>query len=233
MLLSSAASILLFAWQPFPGEYRIGIFALMILGIYRLLQKQIDLNRLTITRLLQLLACSLIPAIASLGLSINKSSTLEGIGTILASVFVGLGMLAGLENTRTRLMQQRGLTIIFAAWIVIACIYSADSIGLHGSIETLTPSLSFLTSSRLGRLLTMLMPMALWRPVRERSVGGFGILIGAGIAIILSGQRNNIFSYLIGACLLLSQLPRKLAIRLFAAAVAIILCAYPFSPELK
>jgi hypothetical protein len=52
MLLSSAASILLFAWQPFPGEYRIGIFALMILGIYRLLQKQIDLNRLRAPRII-------------------------------------------------------------------------------------------------------------------------------------------------------------------------------------
>ena len=142
-------------------------------------------------------------------------------------------MLTGLENAKTRLIQQRGIAIIFAALIVSACIYSAVSIGLHGSIEILTPYLSFLTSSRFGRLLTMLMPMALWRPIRERSIGGFGLLIGAGIATILSGQRNNIFSYLIGACLLLSQLPRKLAIRLFAAVVAVILCAYPFSTELK
>ena len=205
----------------------------MILGTYRLLRKQENLNRPVLTILLQLLACSAIPAIASLGLSINKSSTLEGIGTIFASAFVGLGMMTGLENTKTRLIQQRGITIIIAAWTVSACIYSAVSIGLHGSIETLTPSLSFLTSSRFGRLLTMLMPMALWRPIRERHAGGFGLLIGAGIATILSGQRNNIFSYLIGACLLLSQLPRKLAIRLLAAVVAIILCAYPFSTELK
>ena len=233
MSLSSAASILLFAWQPFPGEYRIGILALMILGIYRLIQKKPGLNQPALTRLLQLLACSAIPAIASLGLSINKSSTLEGIGTILASGFVGIGMLTGLENAKTRLIQQRGIAIIFAALIISACIYSAVSIGLHGSIEILTPYLSFLTSSRFGRLLTMLMPMALWRPIRERSIGGFGLLIGAGIATILSGQRNNIFSYLIGACLLLSQLPRKLAIRLFAAVVAVILCAYPFSTELK
>ncbi|MCP9943158.1 O-antigen ligase family protein [Cyanobium sp. ATX 6E8] len=233
MTLSSAASILLFAWQPFPGEYRIGIFALMVLGIYRLLQKQPDLNRPALTRLLQLLACSAIPAIASLGLSINKSSTLEGIGAIFVSAFVGLGMITGLENTKARLMQQRGITIIVAAWILSACLYSAISIGLHGSIETLSPYLSFLTSSRFGRLLTMLMPMALWRPIRERSVGGFGLLLGAGIATILSGQRNNILSYLIGACLLLGQLPRKLAIRLFAAVAAIILCVYPFSPELK
>lgn len=233
MLLSSAASILLFAWQPFPGEYRIGIFALTFLGIYRILQKQSNLNRPTFTRLLLLLACSAVPAIASLAFSINKSSTLEGIGTILVSAFVGVGMLSGLENTETRLMQQRGITVIIAAWIVSACMYSAVSIGLHGSIEKLTPFLSFLTSSRFGRLLTMLMPMALWRPIRERSVGGFGLLLGAGIATILSGQRNNILSYLIGACLLLSQLPRRLAIRLFAAAVAIVVCVYPFSPELK
>jgi O-antigen ligase len=232
-LCSAAASILLFAWQPFPGEYRIGVFALMILGIYHLLQKRTNTNRPIFTRLFQLLACSAIPAIASLALSVNKSSTLEGIGTILASAFVGLGMLTGLENTQARLIQQRGIAIIVATWILAACIYSAVSIGFHGSIETLTPSLSFLTSSRFGRLLTMLMPMALWRPIRERSVGGFGLLIGAGIATILSGQRNNILSYLIGACLLLSQLPRKLAIRLFAAVVAIILCVYPFSTELK
>lgn len=231
--LSSAASILLFAWQPFPGEYRIGIFALIVLGIYRLLRRQPNLNRPAFIRLLQLLACSAIPAIASLGLSINKSSTLEGIATIFASTFVGLGMLTGLESKKTRLMQQRGITIIVAAWTVSACIYSAVSIGLHGSIEILNPSLSFLTSSRFGRILTMLMPLALWKPIREQSIGGFGLLIGAGVATILSGQRNNIFCYLIGACLLLSQLPRKLAIRLFAAVVAVILCAYPFSTELK
>jgi O-antigen ligase len=233
MLLSSAASILLFAWQPFPGEYRIGIFALIILGIYRLIKKQPDLNRPAFARLLQLLACSAIPAIVSLGLSINKITTLEGIGTLIASIFVGLGMMTGLENPQTRLMQQRGITIIVAAWTLSACIYGAVSISLHGSIEILTPSLSFLTSSRFGRILTMLLPVALWRPIREQSLGGFALLAGAGIATILSGQRNNILSYLIGACLLLSQLPRKLALRLAVAVVAIIICAYPFSPELK
>jgi hypothetical protein len=50
MSLSSAASILLFAWQPFPGEYRIGILALMILGIYRLIQKKTRLKSTCINK---------------------------------------------------------------------------------------------------------------------------------------------------------------------------------------
>lgn len=231
--LCSAASILLFAWQPFPGEYRVGILALIILGSYRLLIKPSSLTTPSAIRLLQLLACTAIPAIASLGWSINKGSTLEGIGTVLMSAVVGLSMITGLEDTKIRLIQQRGITIVVSAWILIACIHSIVSIILHGSIETLTPSLAFFTSSRFGRLLTTLMPLALWRPIQERRFCGFGLLIGAGIAIIATGQRNNILSYLIGLYLLLSKLPKKTAIWIFATAAAIILCLYPFSPELK
>jgi hypothetical protein len=97
----------------------------------------------------------------------------------------------------------------------------------------INPALSILTSSLFGRILTMLMPLALWKAVKQRTAAGFALLIASGVATMLTGQRNNIMCYLIGACLLASQIQRKAALRWLAACIATLALVYPFSGELN
>jgi hypothetical protein len=79
----------------------------------------------------------------------------------------------------------------------------------------------------------MVMSVALWKSVKQRSATGFALLLASGVATMLTGQRNNVLCYVIGACLLVSQIPRKAAIRWLAACMATLMLMYPFSGELN
>ena len=114
-----------------------------------------------------------------------------------------------------------------------SCIYAATCIAINGQFTTINPILSLFTSSLFGRILTMVMPIALWKSVKQRSPVGFALLVASGIASMQTGQRNNLLTYLIGACLLVSQIPRKAAIRWLAACIATLILVYPFSGELN
>lgn len=239
--LSAAGIILLFAWQPFRGEYRLGVAALSLLGLALMLPsagasagaRNTPLRTAALPRLAAVLACFFVPAVLSLSTSVSPGTSLEGVGSIALSILFGTGILAGMLDSQARQLQQRAITIITAAWIAAACVYGAVSVALMGNIATLSPWAAFLTSSRFGRLLTALLPVALWQPIGRQQPLGYGLLAGAGVATILTGQRNNLLGYGVGACLLISQLPRKVAIRIMAVALATTLAVYPLSPELR
>jgi len=232
--LSSVATIILVGYPPFPGEYQdTGIAILTILGFCRLITRQPPPKTKETKELAKLLLCFLIPAIASLGHSVAVGSTLKFIASLGISAIIGSALLCGLGDKSTRDWQRKAITIIFAFWVTASCIYAATCIAINGQFFTIHPELSILTSSLFGRILTMLMPLALWKSVTRRSPAGFALLLASGVASMLTGQRNNVLSYLIGACLLVSQMPRKAAIRWLSACIATLILIYPFSGELN
>lgn len=229
----SAASVLFFVWQPFPGEYRVGLFLLALLGLACLWSGRLSLPAKHRNTLLILLGCFLIPDLASVPSSIDPSETLEGIGSLLLSIPIGAAMLLGFSTENLRKLQQNSALVLVGAWCLIALTYSIYAVMKFGSIQPATSALSFFTSSRFGRLLTALLPMALWQPIRDRKPGSILLLIAAGLATVATGQRNNLLSYAIGASLLIIQLPKKTAYRILAIALASVLVTFPLSSELQ
>ena len=232
--LSSVATIILVGCTPFPGEYqRIGIAGLTILGFCRLITRQPPPKTKETKELAKLLLCFLIPALASLGHSVAVGSTLKFIASLGISAIIGSALLCGLGDKSSRDWQRKAISIIFAIWVTASCVYAATCIAINGQFVTTYPTLSILTSSLFGRILTMLMPLALWKLVTRRSPAGFALLLASGVATMLTGQRNNVLCYLLGACLLVNQMPRKAAIRWLAACIATLMLIYPFSGELN
>ncbi len=207
--------------------------SLTILGMLRLITRQPPQRLKETKELGKLLLCFLIPAITSFSHSVSITSTLKFITLIFWSVFMGSALLCSLGDHKTRDWQRKATSTIFSIWITASCIYASMSILIYGQFMSINPILSIFTSSLFGRVLTMVMPIALWKSVKQRSAAGFALLLASGIASMLTGQRNNVLSYLIGACFLVSQIPRKAAIRWIAACVAILILVYPFSGELN
>lgn len=208
---------------------------LFLLGMARIAIERRKILCKQTTELFKLIGCFLIPAIISLPSSANFTATLEGIGSLFASAIIGLAILNGFGNDKLRKSQQGVISCLLAIWSLIAIVYAIYSTIAHGSIlvQPAGSLLSFITSSRLGRLMTALIPMALWGSIRERKPQGFALLIAAGIAIAATGQRNNLLGYLIGALLLATQVPKKVALQMVSAALASLLIIIPFSSELQ
>ena len=228
------ASIILIASTPLPDQFQsIGSTILTILGMFLLITKQPPERPKETKELGKLLLCFLIPAIASFTHSVAVTSTLKFITLLAWSFFIGIALLCSFGNLKTRDWQRKAISTIFAIWVAASCIYAAISITIHGQFVSINPALSIFTSSLFGRILTMLMPVALWKSVKQSSPAGFALLLASGVASMLTGQRNNVLCYVIGACLLVSQIPRKAAIRWLAACMATLMLVYPFSGELN
>lgn len=228
------ASIVLIACTPLPAQFQnIASTSLTILGMLTLITRQPSQRPKGTKELGKLLICFTIPAIASFSHSVAITSTLKFVTLLTWSIFIGSALLCSFGNTKTRDWQRSAISTIFTIWVAASCIYATTSITIYGQFVSINPALTVFTSSLFGRILTMLMPVALWKSVKQKSTSGFALLLASGVASMLTGQRNNVLSYLIGACLLVSQMPRKVAVRWLAACVAMLILVYPFSGELN
>lgn len=227
-------ALLLVAWQPFPGEYRVPLVGSALLGLALTWRGDWRAVAEPAKRLGLLLLCLLIPGLLSIPNSLAPSKSWGEIASVVLVGLAGLSVLYGLRRQQDHRWLQTGLGIVIAAWIsdgLLQALTGADVFGIVPPDGFITGP--FRPNAIFGIILSILLPLVFWEPLKKREWWAPLLLCGTLIVIVLTGQRNNLLLAAVGlACI--STLWSKRA-RLFAASLvaATLIAAYPFSPALQ
>jgi O-antigen ligase len=84
-----------------------------------------------------------------------------------------------------------------------------------------------------GIVLSVLIPLTFWSPLKNRHPWGAWLLAGTLVMITLTGQRNNLLLALLGLVALSSLLSRRSRLIFISIFTAALIIAYPLSPALQ
>ena len=185
-------------------------------------------------RLGLLLLCLLIPGLLSIPTSLAPSKSWGEIASVVLVGLAGLSVLYGLRRQQDHRWLQTGLVIVIAAWIgdgLLQAVTGADVFGIVPPDGFITGP--FRQNAIFGIILSILLPLVFWGPLKKREWWAPFLLCGTLVVIVLTGQRNNLLLAAIGfACIsnLWSKRTRLVAASLFAATLIV---TYPLSPALQ
>jgi O-antigen ligase len=227
-------ALLLVAWQPFPGEYRVPLVGSALLGLALTWRGELRAVAEPAKRLGLLLLCLLIPGLLSIPTSLAPSKSWGEIASVVLVGLAGLSVLYGLRRQQDHRWLQTGLVIVIAAWIgdgLLQAVTGADVFGIVPPDGFITGP--FRPNAIFGIILSILLPLVFWGPLKKREWWAPFLLCGTLVVIVLTGQRNNLLLAAIGlACIsnLWSKRTRLVAASLFAATLIV---TYPLSPALQ
>ena len=227
-------ALLLVAWQPFPGEYRVPLVGSALLGLALTWRGELRAVAEPAKRLGLLLLCLLIPGLLSIPTSLAPSKSWGEIASVVLVGLAGLSVLYGLRRQQDHRWLQTGLVIVIAAWIgdgLLQALTGADVFGIVPPDGFITGP--FRPNAIFGIILSILLPLVFWGPLKKREWWAPFLLCGTLVVIVLTGQRNNLLLAAIGlACIsnLWSKRTRLVAASLFAATLIV---TYPLSPALQ
>ena len=227
-------ALLLVAWQPFPGEYRVPLGGSALLGLTLTWRGEWRAVAEPAKRLGLLLLCLLIPGLLSIPTSLAPSKSWGEIASVVLVGLAGLSVLYGLRRQQDHRWLQTGLVIVIAAWIgdgLLQALTGADVFGIVPPDGFITGP--FRPNAIFGIILSILLPLVFWGPLKKREWWAPFLLCGTLVVIVLTGQRNNLLLAAIGlACIsnLWSKRTRLVAASLFAATLIV---TYPLSPALQ
>ena len=227
-------ALLLVAWQPFPGEYRVPLVGSALLGLTLTWRGEWRAVAEPAKRLGLLLLCLLIPGLLSIPTSLAPSKSWGEIASVVLVGLAGLSVLYGLRRQQDHRWLQTGLVIVIAAWIgdgLLQALTGADVFGIVPPDGFITGP--FRPNAIFGIILSILLPLVFWGPLKKREWWAPFLLCGTLVVIVLTGQRNNLLLAAIGlACIsnLWSKRTRLVAASLFAATLIV---TYPLSPALQ
>ena len=227
-------ALLLVAWQPFPGEYRIPLVGSALLGLTVCLRGGLAAVAASAKRLATLLLCLLIPGLISIPTSLAPSKSWAEIASVAMVGLAGISVLYGLRSKPDHQWLQNGLAAVVGFWIVdglLQALTGADVFGvpLRGGMVTgpFTPVIL------LGIIVVVLTPLLLWEPLKQKNRAGFALLAGILIIATLSGQRNNLLLLAVAFTSLSFLWLKRTRLALAAAFAAALIIIYPFSPPLQ
>ena len=227
-------ALLLVAWQPFPGEYRVPLVGSALLGLALTWRGEWRAVAEPAKRLGLLLLCLLIPGLLSIPTSLAPSKSWGEIASVVLVGLAGLSVLYGLRRQQDHRWLQTGLVIVIAAWIgdgLLQALTGADVFGIVPPDGFITGP--FRPNAIFGIILSILLPLVFWGPLKKREWWAPFLLCGTLVVILITGQRNNLLLAAIGlACIsnLWSKRTRLVAASLFAATLIV---TYPLSPALQ
>jgi O-antigen ligase len=227
-------ALLLVAWQPFPGEYRVPLVGSALLGLALTWRGEWRAVAEPAKRLGLLLLCLLIPGLLSIPTSLAPSKSWGEIASVVLVGLAGLSVLYGLRRQQDHRWLQTGLVIVIATWIgdgLLQAFTGADVFGIVPPDGFITGP--FRPNAIFGIILSILLPLVFWGPLKKREWWAPFLLCGTLVVIVLTGQRNNLLLAAIGlACIsnLWSKRTRLVAASLFAATLIV---TYPLSPALQ
>jgi O-antigen ligase len=227
-------ALLLVAWQPFPGEYRVPLVGSALLGLVLSLRGALPAIAEPVKRLGLLLLCLVIPGLLSIPTSLAPGKSWGEIAAVALVALAGISVLYGLRTRTDHQWLQTGLVLVIAAWIgdgLLQAITGADLFGI-------TPPPGFVTgpfrpNAIFGIILSVLLPLTFWAPLRERNKAGLGLLAGTLIVIVLTGQRNNLLLAALGLIALSTLWSKKTRLIFIAFFATALIAAYPLSPALQ
>ena len=228
-------ALLLVAWQPFPGEYRVPLVGSALLGLALTWRGEWRAVAEPAKRLGLLLLCLLIPGLLSIPTSVAPSKSWGEIVSVVLVGLAGLSVLYGLRRQQDHRWLQSGLVIVISAWIgdgLLQALTGADVFGITPKAEGMING-PFTTNGIFGIIVAALTPLVLWEPLKQRQRWAIALLSGIVVTVILSGQRNNLLLLALGLIALSSLWSRRTRLVGAAALVAIAVAVYPFAPTLQ
>lgn len=231
-VLARVLGLLLVAWQPFISGPRLPSLALLFLGVWMLLRREIDLAALPARRLLQIFLLLLIPVVLSIPSSLHVPSSLNVALALVLFAIVGLALLQGLSVEAAHVWLQRWLLITVCVWMLDGCVqlvFGHDLLGIAlGEAKQIYGPFS--GNLRFGLFITVLMPVVFWRLVDRRPWLSLGLIALLGFVAGMSGARSNLLFFMLSCAVLLPRFGMRQRIAVFAAGCAVVLAVTVFSP---
>lgn len=198
---------MLIAWQPFTSGARLPSFLLLLLGGWLLFKKWIDWSDQSVQRLGIIFGLLLLPILISIPGSFNPTGSIK-VALVLILFFVaGLALMQGLKTEADHAWLQRWLTIVLMLWLgdgLVQFMLGYDILGIPmGSDGRMMGP--FPDNLHFALFLTVLMPIMLWRMVKEHPLAAIAIIALIGFAAGMSGARSNIFFYLLAIATLIPR----------------------------
>lgn len=199
--------LLILAWQPFTGGARFPSFLLILLGGWLLFKKQIDWRDQAVQRLGIIFMLLLVPILMSIPGSFNLTGSIK-VAVVLALFYMaGLTLMHGLKTEADHAWLQRWLMIVLLVWLgdgLIQFVFGRDLLGIPmGSGNQMMGP--FPDNLHLGLFLTVLMPIMLWRMVKQRPLAAIAIIALIGFAAGMSSARSNLFFYFLAIATLMPR----------------------------
>lgn len=190
-------AVMIVGWSPFSGGARLPTLLLAIVGGYLLLTSLPVLNRQRAVRRWSTVFLLLwLPMWLSLLHAFSIQSTLTAIGWFSLMYLAGLAMIAGLQQSACRTLFVRGLSWIIVLWLldsVIQYLFGTDLLGIAKTPEGRITGM--FTDLHQGILMLAVLPAIFYSLQSRRAWLAWGILLGAGVAVALSGARGYLYIY--------------------------------------
>ncbi|MGQ9861960.1 MAG: O-antigen ligase family protein [Thiobacillaceae bacterium] len=217
--------LMLVAWQPFTSGARLPSVLLLLLGLWLLFHKRIDLGALATRRLAVVFLLLLVPVLISLPTSYNPAGTASVAIALVLFFVVGLCLMYGLRTKDDHAWLQRWLTIVLAIWLADGFIqygFGYDLLGVPmGSDGRIMGP--FPDNLHFGLFMTVLLPIMLWRITKAYPLVAIACIALIGFVAGISGARSNVLFYLLGIATLLPRFNwRHRAFILIALVVSIV-----------
>ena len=199
--------LMLIAWQPFTSGARLPSVMLLLLGIWLLFRKRIDLGEHASRHLATVFLLLLVPVLISLPTSFNPVGTASVALVLVLFFVVGLSLMQGLREEDDHAWLQRWLTVVLAIWLAdgfIQYLFGRDLLGIPmGSDGRMMGP--FPDNLHFGLFMTVLMPIMLWRMTKAHPLAALACIALIGFAAGMSGARSNVLFYLLGVATLLPR----------------------------
>lgn len=190
-------AVMIVGWSPFSGGARLPTLLLAIVGGYLLLTSLPVLNRQRAVRRWSTVFLLLwLPMWLSLLHAFSIQSTLTAIGWFSLMYLAGLAVIAGLQQSAYRTLFVRGLSWIIVLWLldsVIQYLFGTDLLGIAKTPEGRITGM--FTDLHQGILMLAVLPAIFYYLQSRRAWLAWGILLGAGVIVALSGARGYLYIY--------------------------------------
>ncbi len=231
-VLARILGLLLVAWQPFISGPRLPSLALLLLGVWMLLRREIDLTAPPARRLLQIFLLLLIPVLLSIPGSLHIPSSIHVALALVAFAVVGLALLQGLAVEAAHTWLQRWLLITVCAWMFdgsVQLAFGHDLLGvaLGEAGQVYGP---FAGNLRFGLFITVLMPVVFWGLINQRPWLSLVLIAWLGFLAGMSGARSNLVFFLLSCAVLLPRFDKWQRMALLLAGCAVVLAVASSSP---
>jgi O-antigen ligase len=228
-------ALLLVAWQPFPGEYRVPLVGSALLGLALSFRGEVRAIAGPARRLGLLLLCLVIPGMLSIPTSLAPSKSWAEIASVPLVALAGLSVLYGLQRRTDHQWLQTGLIVVIAAWIGDGLLQALTGTNFLGNTPKAEGMINgpFTTNGIFGITVAVLTPLVLWEPLKQRNRWAIALLGGLVVTVILSGQRNNLLLLVLGLLALASLWSKRTRLIGTSALIAALIFTYPFAPTLQ
>lgn len=188
-------AVMIIAWSPFSGGARLPTLLLAIVGggllltFLPTLSKQLAVRRWTTVFLLLWL-----PMWLSLLHAFSVKATFAAIGWFSLMYLAGIALVLLLQHSAYRTLFAASITVVMSLWILDSAIQYLFGVDVFGIPKTPEGRITgMFRDLHQGILMLPMLPLIFYHWQPRRAWLAWGLLLGAGVVIALSGARGYLF----------------------------------------